>query len=125
MEESSAEELQRALTSTLYKEIQKTNDILQDVLIMVKGHETYISDSKKWRSTVVGLVVTVMFQIVGSVYFAGQFSEKLDNVDKKALRNEMRLDEKDKDFREFLREGRAYYRNSAVQQDDDVVHKSR
>jgi hypothetical protein len=114
--------LENTIEDKLAKEMSKTNEILQDVLAMVKNHAVYINDSKKWRTVVVGIAVTLLLQVCGGLYLAGQITEKLSNVDKMTIRNETRLDEKEKEFKEFIREGRTYFRGNTNEPNNIMAH---
>jgi hypothetical protein len=100
------------IESKLEKEIKETNKILNEVVIMVRNHETYVSDGKKWRLTVIGVATTMFVQVCGGLYLVGQLNERIDNNIKLALRNELRLDRNDEEIKGFLREGRAYFRDN-------------
>lgn len=92
-------------------ELDKTNQILSDVAKMVASHESYISDGKKWRMTVIGLVATMLIQVGGGLFLSGQINERVDNVVRLNARNEMRLDKNDERFERLIREARDYFRD--------------
>jgi len=99
-------------TDRIEQEIEKTNKILTEVLRMVNSHESYISDGKKWRNTVVGVVLTMIIQCLGGLYLAGQLTEKLSNTTKLAERIQERQDKYESEIRGFIREGRVYFRDN-------------
>lgn len=93
------------------RSIEKTNDMLADVIIMVQNHDIYISDGKKWRIAVIGIVFTMIMQCGGGLYLAGQLTERMENHTKSLVRNEMRLDKNDEKFEMFFRERRNNHGN--------------
>ncbi len=49
---------------------------------VVKDHDNYVRDGKKWRWTVIGLVATVAMNVVGGLILYGKMEEKIDWHDK-------------------------------------------
>lgn len=99
------------LFDKIESELNRTNEILAEVAKMVASHENYISDGKKWRMTVIGLVATMLVQAGGGLFLSGQINERVDNAVKMNARNEMRLDKNDERFERLIREARDYFRD--------------
>ena len=99
------------LFDKIESELNRTNEILAEVAKMVASHENYISDGKKWRMTVIGLVATMLVQVGGGLFLSGQINERVDNAVKMNARNEMRLDKNDERFERLIREARDYFRD--------------
>lgn len=101
-----------AVEEKFEREIEKTNDILNKVLAMVQSHETYVSDGRNWRITVIGLAFTMIIQVCGGLYLAGQLTERVENNARISAKNELRLDRQDEKFERLFREEGAAYRNN-------------
>lgn len=67
------------LEDKVERERKATDEKLNKALVMLNNHETYISDWKEWRLTVIGLVLGFVFQVGGGLYIAGQLTERLQN----------------------------------------------
>lgn len=102
------------LEDKVERERRATDEKLNKALVMLNNHETYISDGKHWRLTVVGLVVGFLLQIGGGLYIAGQLTERLQNVIRLVDRVQDRQDGYEKEFKELIREGRTYFRDNAI-----------
>ncbi len=102
------------LEDKVERERRATDEKLNKALVMLNNHETYISDGKHWRLTVVGLVVGFLLQIGGGLYIAGQLTERLQNVIRLVDRVQDRQDGYEKEFKELIREGRTYFRDNAL-----------
>jgi len=88
------------------REIEKTNKILAEVMVMVASHEAYVSDGKKWRSAIVGIIFTMVFQVCGGVYLSGQIIERVNNNRRAVDEINKRVDIDQEIIRELLREPR-------------------
>ena len=88
----------------IMKEVSDTSKELLAISKIVANHEVYISDGKRWRLTVIGMAFTMIMQVAGGLYFAGQLSERVENNIKLSARNEARLDKTDAKFEALIRD---------------------
>jgi len=88
------------------REIEKTNKILAEVMLMVASHEAYVSDGRKWRSAIVGIIFTMVFQVSGGLYLSGQITERVNYSTERINRVDIRIDQNENEIRSILREPR-------------------
>lgn len=88
----------------LEKEIEKTNEMLDKVLIMVQNHDQYVSDGRNWRMTVIGLVFTMAMQVGGGLYLSGQITERVNNVDRLSQRVQEKQDRDEGELQKLIGE---------------------
>lgn len=106
------ERLEKTIDEKILSEMAKTNDILSSVREMVSNHEHYISDGAKWRTVVAGMAFTMLLQVCGGLYLAGQLTERVDGIAKIQLRVLDKNDKQDLAIENLIREDRTFKRNT-------------
>ena len=96
----------------LTREITKTNQSLQELILVVRDHESYIQDSKKWRMAVLGIAMTLLINVGGSLFMAGKVTEKLDKVSEIQQRVLEKNEKQDDKIEGIIRDTVNYKRNN-------------